>query len=264
MVTDAILLVSGGLDSWATHWLLQESDKPHKLLFVNLGCAYQSKELRAVNSLRERLGCAVRIVDFPSIGRYEKQNAEIPQRNLMLAQIALLEFPDANRIYLAIQKGETVNESNDRSPVFFRRASSMLSHLYGREVRVSSPILDLTKRQLFLKIHGSGTSTDWLSITTSCYHPSEQRCGRCPSCLRRFAATWPELQEDYNIDPVIGNFKAVKDWYLPEMLKSKHTTGRYDPQRAEEFLSFLDSWMQLREKEWPSEVEQLRRIRYQE
>ncbi len=257
-----VLLLSGGMDSWITHWWLLEKGYSFVSLYVRLNHAYQEKELGALMRLRNYVDYTIYSPSF-DIGKYEKPNSEIPQRNLLLSQVALLEFPDTEVVYLAIQKGETVNESNDRSPEFFEKASMILSHLYGRDIIVCSPILEMTKRELFIWFWNSSYPTflkESLKFTTSCYHPKEHLCGRCSSCLRRYVATYPELEEEYSVDPVIGNFDRIKDWYIPEMLKSLKGNGRYDPQRAEEFFKFLENWVSEKGKEFSLYGEEIKRI----
>lgn len=258
-----VLLFSGGMDSLITYFYLKDQLQISELALLNvmLGHTYQSKEIKAVNFLREYLDLPVRIVEFP-LGRYEKVNAEIPQRNLFLAQIALLEFPKATEVFLALQKGETRNESNDRSPEFLKKASEMLSHLYGRKILVSSPILHATKRDLFLWFYENYEFffvKESLGVTVSCYSATGWLCGTCSACLRRYAATFPELEEEYKTNPVVGNFDKVVKWYIPEMKRSLNGEGRYDPARAEQFLSFLDLWSNKYKEEFPKHAEEIKR-----
>ena len=52
----------------------------------------------------------------------------------------------------------------------------------GREIKIETPLLNLTKKDIVVL----GTSLQApLHLTTSCYQGGESACGQCDSCLLR-------------------------------------------------------------------------------
>ena len=88
-----IVLYSGGMDSLIA-WEMY--DRP-QTLYVDLGHVYREKEINAVIDTIPN----TQIIKAHSIGKYEKDDAEIPNRNLILATYAALE--GADDIVLVVQ-----------------------------------------------------------------------------------------------------------------------------------------------------------------
>lgn len=176
-----VLLYSGGMDSW----LIDKIWKPDVRLFVDMGTASSRAE-------RMRLPESVKIVEFQSLGQFERQSDFIlPLRNLYLLAIASMY---GNEICL----GANATDANlDKTPEFAQRASELLTYMYGpqkwtdaRNIRVDVSFRAYTKGDLLrLYLEGGG---DWETAyreTFSCFTPNDGReCHCCRACFLKMAA----------------------------------------------------------------------------
>ena len=206
MKTRTVLLFSGGLDSYILWHML---DYP-ALLYVAMGHKYQVRELAGISRLADELHrrgyCMSNFVTSHrlNIGDLEQDDGHIPLRNLLLYEVAALEFPDATNVYFGALRGEA---SRDKSKTFIRKASQLIGYSDGL-ARLSAPARHLTKTQLvgyFLRNYPS--LRDTLSLAVSCYAGNDlpsgvAGCGVCQSCFRRWVAMENNgIVETYLQDP---------------------------------------------------------------
>ena len=195
MINNRIQLFSGGLDSYAL-WHLLDRPRP---VYVRYGHKYEGLELEAIGRL-EGADPALQVsqVEGPGIGHLEAADGHIPHRNLLLITTAVAEF-QPRAIYIGALKGEA---SRDKSHRFLRQTTQLLSFSESK-VRVLSPSKRWTKTQLvarFLKAYPDRVGV--LKTTRSCYAESQEPCGRCLACFRRWVAMSNNgLQENYQVDP---------------------------------------------------------------
>ena len=83
-----ILLFSGGSDSV----LITHLYKPDYLVYVNMHTRYSDMEINKIK--KSSFANSVKIIDFPFLGKYEREDAIIPLRNLYLPMIVCNEFPN--------------------------------------------------------------------------------------------------------------------------------------------------------------------------
>ena len=231
-----MLCFSGGLDSLIA-WYIAE--KP-ACLYVKLGHRYEMKELSAVKRLTARNSMSMMIdASVPCYGRvWEKDDDEIPNRNFLLAMLAVNHGADV--VLMAFNRGEVNNPSNDRSPEFMAQASMVLSHMAGRKITVSSPVLNMTKT-MAVSWFISRFDPKILLDTVSCFSPTSigtvKHCGECSSCFRKFIAL------DYNTILTDHYFRAKPyNWEgVPGYLQGIRT-GKYDVERRIEMLSVLSKY----------------------
>lgn len=172
-----VLLYSGGMDSLIAWYYL---NKP-ETLYVNLGHLYADKELSAIEllppypiCLRSRYG-----------SYFEKEDAHIPGRNLLLAMFAAAY--GFNRIWLVAQKGE--QNIPDRSPEFFEDTSRILSFHFEREVQFLNPFPDWYKHNMVKwYIENNLPTKDLVYGSVSCFGGGFGQCGQCASCWRKYVA----------------------------------------------------------------------------
>ena len=178
------LLYSGGVDSLIAWYLLEGPDT----LYIDLGHYYSWKELEAIHILPP----IPKIIESGYGAYYEKEDAYIPGRNLLLAMYAAAEGYD--EINLVAQKGE--QNIPDRSPEFFDRASEMLSFTFDRQIQVVNPAEDVYKHEMVKwyldkKLPVSDLLRALSCYSGMCYSGEEGRynhCGQCPACLRKYVA----------------------------------------------------------------------------
>lgn len=190
--TQRVQLFSGGLDSLAI-WFLHDRPQP---LYVSLGHRYQLREVEVIANLSIELTNAgipfsPAYANRLTLGDIERGDGYIPLRNLLLAQVAHLEFPQAETIILGALRGEA---SRDKSGRFLRDTSRTLSYLSNGCVRVVAPARGVTKAGLvrqFVKRYPE--QVHFLRMTRSCYSATELAddcagCGQCQACVRRWVA----------------------------------------------------------------------------
>jgi 7-cyano-7-deazaguanine synthase in queuosine biosynthesis len=194
-----ILLYSGGPDCLiAYHYL----GKP-QTLYVNLGHKYRDKEkLSIFQTIPNTI-----IMDNEIIGNYEKKDAEIPMRNLLLSMCGVWE--GAEKVWISIQKDEM--NIPDRSEEFFLYISSFLSFLSGKNISVDTPFRNMDKTDMVTWYIKNVGDMGRLLSTTSCYSDPEKsiaHCGDCPACFRRYVAF-----KNNDVDPGYKLTDSIKAFY---------------------------------------------------
>lgn len=221
------LLFSGGMDSLIAWEYLGRPD----CIYVDMGHKYHASELRVCNLL---MGNKLKIVSASFMKTYEKEDAEIPARNLFLAMVAALEGYD--NIALTVQVDET--SIPDRTLEFFEKTSEQLSALFGRQIKVFSPFLHLSqmdKVEMVKWYLSEGHDVDALLNTWACYSPVVESvpCGSCPACFRRFVALSLNGLSEYWY-PTIKFSPVAKEY------KARAQNGYYSPERSAHILKALE------------------------
>jgi len=176
---DEVLLFSGGLDSFiAWHYL----NKPDTI-YVDMGTCFSALESSAIDRLT---GGETKLFDMQFLGQYEEEDASIPARNMYLAMRAANE--GYSKIWMVFQKDET--SIPDRTRVFCKMASDLLSYLFQREIIVDSPFWNMDKEEMVRWYVESKFDVKNLKETFSCYNPVDgiDPCANCPACFRKFVA----------------------------------------------------------------------------
>lgn len=182
-MTNRVILYSGGLDSFAGYHLLNKRNPGEwTKAYFQLGTRYGAKEANTLPG-------DVYFSDNLRLGEFERSDAFVPQRNVLLVTLAQAIY-SADEIALCGVKGEY---SRDKHPKFYRQMSEILSYTAGKSVRVFSPFEKMTKSQAvrtLLEPDGRIRPELIAGImeTTSCYDPRSRACGQCMSCFRRWVA----------------------------------------------------------------------------
>lgn len=198
-----ILLYSGGLDS-ITAALSSSYDI---LLYVKMGHRYQEKELETIQYFSNYHGLKYHIIEN-NLGQFEKENAFIPLRNLILISLAS-NFGD--EIHLIKTRGEA---STDKSIKFKHMTERLVNYCLqpsssypeGHKVKIRYPFHRYTKTQIldiFLKqFSNKKEALSAYKKTWSCYNNKSIHCGQCNACFRRWVAEINnDIQGEYLHDP---------------------------------------------------------------
>lgn len=199
MSSDSVVLFSGGMDSLIAWEYLGRPDR----LYVKMNHKYQDEELRQIRELS--LPGKLIVADLSELGKYEKDDAEIPLRNLYLSMIAVnLGYVD---IWLSIQKDEM--SIPDRTISFMNKASDLLSVLRGSIVHVRTPFEFMDKVDMVTWYIDKGKDIDVLKNTWACYFPVNGKpCGGCGACFRRYVAF-----KENGLDPGYELTDGIKMYY---------------------------------------------------
>ncbi len=255
-----VLLFSGGSDSV----LISHLYEPDYLVYINMHTRYSEEEINKIKNSAFANDPRLRIIDFPFLGQYEREDAIIPLRNLYLPMVICNAFPVDEYGDLDICLGATAGDRVlDKSPKFAEDASALLTYLYspqhwipeGRKVRINIDYKKYTKTEMLALYKNQGGDINQLMKESfSCYDPvdgdnGKEECwcrnGICKPCFRKYIAY--KLNGAY-FDPSIdvSVCEAIKAEILPQI-----EAGTYG--RAEEEVE-IKQVLQIYEKEHPENI----------
>ena len=214
-----VLLYSGGMDSW----LIDKIWKPDVKLYVDMKTIYSEEEIK-------RLPDDV-IIEQLDLGKWERDDAIIPLRNLYLVMLATNYGDD---VCLGATAGDRVL---DKSPQFAYKASDLLSFLYTkqhwteeRKINVNLDFKGMTKKELIAKyLQEGGNLEEAVRGSFSCYYPEDNHeCWQCKPCFRKYVAFKMNGYDfGLRIDNIVKNYMAEN--IVPDILAG--TYGRADEEK---------------------------------
>ena len=235
-----VVLMSGGMDSFIGAMWAREHYDEVEWHFFHLSHRYALKELAAL----QNMGAILQQEDFAmplfivheelSLGTWEKEDAEIPARNMYLIMLACMD-ENVTNVVLTVQKGE--QSIPDRSPAFISNAERLLEIMYHRNISIKVPFdASLTKGQMTKWYIDKEYSLKALSKTVGCYSGTdENHCSECAACFRRFIAF-----EFAGIGHLSGiNTAHMMTWPEVDVYVKKMKEGQYDRERVEETMAVL-------------------------
>lgn len=200
-VKDALVLLSGGLDSTTLLWEYRNSIA--LALSFNYGSKHNVKELEAAQYQCQQLGIEHIVIPLDFMNKYfrsdlllsggeipkSKYNAEnmsatvVPFRNGIMLSIAagLAESKDLTTILIANHAGDHFIYPDCR-PQFVEAFNSAVVAGSGGKVALSAPYTHLTKEEIVKR--GISLGVDYLH-TYSCYVGGNEHCGQCGTCIER-------------------------------------------------------------------------------
>ena len=204
----AVILLSGGLDSYTAAALAREAGFDIYALTVNYGQRH-AHEILAARRVAEALGAKAHrelAVDLAALGgsallgdgEVPKNGPHpdtipatyVPARNTVMLSLALAwsEVLGAYDIFLGVNALDYSGYPDCR-PEFieaFERMAQVATKagVEGRQFRIQAPLISMTKAQIIQR--GVALGLDY-GLTHSCYDPLPQGmpCGRCDSCVLR-------------------------------------------------------------------------------
>jgi 7-cyano-7-deazaguanine synthase len=210
-VSDAVVLLSGGLDSYTAAAIARAEGYRLFALTIRYGQRHV-RELEAARAVAERLGVARHIeldVNLSAFGGSSlTTTAPVPKdRPIDPTEIPSTYVPARNTVFLALALGwaEVLGAEDifigvnvldysgypDCRPEFiaaFEHLASLATAkgVHGTRFRVHAPLQRLTKAEIIAR--GITLGVDY-ALTHSCYDPDAhgRPCGRCDSCTLRAA-----------------------------------------------------------------------------
>jgi 7-cyano-7-deazaguanine synthase len=210
-VSDAVVLLSGGLDSYTAAAIAKSDGFRLNALTIAYGQRH-AREIEAARAIARSLQAARHVelaVDLSTFGGSsltsdlpvpkdrpldpaEIPSTYVPARNTVFLSLALgwAEVLDARDIFIGVNALDYSGYPDCR-PEFiaaFERLATLATAkgVEGARFRVHAPLIALTKAQIIRR--GIELGLDY-GLTHSCYDPlpSGAPCGRCDSCLLRAA-----------------------------------------------------------------------------
>lgn len=242
---DLVILMSGGLDSVvAWHYAKKELGIPNARILplrFDIGQPYAEKEKRSLDIL----GVPHVTMQMPLI-RPEFDNVPgtgfgdqiIPGRNMMFATVAASFAP---RVWLMALEGEMhpLAKERDKSAYFFTMMSHALTYVFDvlrPNTVLETPFAEMSKTEVVAWALAHGLTPDYLSMTSTCYHPEHERCGVCSTCVKRWIAMFNNgIVETYNEEPWMSEYATVYRQQLVEADEAKDFS-HYSEKRVREGL----------------------------
>lgn len=253
------LLFTPGLDSFIANKIilknLKEDEKLTRVYF-DLGHRYADYEVDFLRIWYEK--DYFDVCKNIYLGNLEKDNAYIPNRNLIIATCAQSIY-NSDVIYLNGVKDDRVSDNDKR---FRELASSVLSKTAQKEVEVLSPFAEYEKSEI-VKWYADDcyTQNELLEIlekTFSCYDEDLYEeldmpyfkkindedyeelgktnvygCMSCPACYRRMSALTAA-----NLFVPFYDFSIIKKYYLDKSISEQDFPNRVKTIR--EYFKFMD------------------------
>lgn len=207
-----VLLYSAGLDSFLTASYLKTIGVNPDLVYFDSGarCCNYEVELMQSRYFKFYTGFDVEIRKELNFSEIEQDDAFIPNRNI-LAAVCAQGLRNYDTIYIGNSLSDRVNDNNEK---VFDKLSELLSNMYDKKIKVTSPFYnehkcDILKDAINNKWLFSSNLIDIYNMTFSCYNPSKEmikikaedfsksvsnstthiinthECGCCPACLRK-------------------------------------------------------------------------------
>ena len=205
----AVVLLSGGLDSYTTAALAQRDGFDLHALTVRYGQIH-SCELAAARRVARALGVHEHrelCVDLASIGGSALTGSQpvpkdraldseeipatyVPARNTVLLALALgwAEVLGAHDLFIGVNALDYSGYPDCRPAYIqaFERLAGLATKagVQGATFRIHAPLIELSKEDIIRR--GAAIGLDY-GLTHSCYDPGDdgRRCGRCDSCRLR-------------------------------------------------------------------------------
>ena len=169
MEKNVVQLFTPGLDSFLAYEFLKQkySEKQIRRIYIDLKCRYSQYEIDFLRKLYSEDEVEV-ISNVVNLGKYEQENAHVPNRNLILVSVAQ-GLTNCDEIYINGVKDDRVSDNTFK---FRETLSEHLSVIAEKEIRVKSVLEHQEKSEAVKKYTDSreNKSIDLLTKTFSCYN----------------------------------------------------------------------------------------------
>lgn len=205
-MTDAVAVVSGGMDSVTLAYHLAAQRKNLHLLSFDYGQRHL-KELEFASHCATSLGARHTVINLTTMGQLLKGSAltdavDVPDGRYSESNIAITMVPNRNAVMLAIAYAVAIAEGAsivaagmhagnhaiypDCRPAFIESFAAMemvATEGYGPpNLSLYVPWLDQPKSHIVKR--GEELQVPWVA-TWSCYKGLDLQCGRCGTCQER-------------------------------------------------------------------------------
>jgi len=217
---NAIVLVSGGMDSCVTASCAKEDGYELYFLHINYKQKTEKKELDSFNRISDFFNVKKKLVInmnyFSDIGGscLTDSDIKVPDGNLNNTKIPIsyVPFRNANILAAATSWAEIINaekiyigaveEDSSGYPDCRRSFYDAFEKTINEgtkpntKITIKSPLIDLSKKEIILK--GLELKSP-LELTWSCYKNEDVACQKCDSCLLRARG----FEQAKKLDPIL-------------------------------------------------------------
>ena len=220
---NAVILVSGGMDSLVTAAIAMQNYKP-AFLHLNYGQKTQKRELKAFHDIADYYNVIERLVvdasHFSKIGgsSLTDNEIEISKADLNYKGIpaSYVPFRNANILSIAVSWAEVIGASKifigaveedssgypDCRKVFYDAFNRVIElGTKAKNISIETPIINMKKHEIVKKGAELGVP---FQLSWSCYKNEDKACGECDSCafrLRGFQLAGIDDPIEYIIKP---------------------------------------------------------------
>jgi 7-cyano-7-deazaguanine synthase len=206
MVSKAIVLVSGGMDSCVTAGIAAKENGELVFLHISYGQRTERRERKAFNDIadhyraKDRLDVSIEYLTRIGGSSLTDASMDVAEANIESEQIptSYVPFRNANMLAIATSWAEVIGATRiyigavaedssgypDCRPEFYESFQKTIDSGTKPETRIEirTPIIELSKAEIVRK----GIQLDApLHLTWSCYRNEDLACGTCDSCALR-------------------------------------------------------------------------------
>ena len=210
MATNAVVLLSGGLDSAVTLYFAKNNGYNCQCLIFDYGQRHK-KEIESAKKIARSADCKYRVlkIEFPWKGSslldrrkpipFKNSNSQnkkrvnipttyVPARNIIFLSFAtsFAEAIRANAIFIGVHTQDYSGYPDCRKG-FFRAFSSVIktgtkSGTKAKAIKIFTPLIEKNKAGIIKLGLRLGVP---FNLTWSCYKGDKKPCGKCDSCIFR-------------------------------------------------------------------------------
>ena len=243
---DLTICYSGGLDSVISYIYAKSKGYNPLCLFIDMDHEYAEKErisMKRVKTYFDEHNISfnpdvkiLKIAGLIPLLESRLSNQIIPSRNVMLATIGSMFSP---RVWINSLDGEQLGKEHDKSVRFFDDTTKLLSftnEFFQPETIIESPFASWSKAETIKWALEYGVPVEALALTSSCYHPTKEKCGVCLTCYKRYTSFLLNgyIESGYDDFPIRSDYSKELDIHIPEA-KKKNDFTRFTPKRIEEY-----------------------------
>jgi 7-cyano-7-deazaguanine synthase len=175
---EAMVLLSGGVDSAACIAFLQSQNIRASGLFINYGHSAAKQEYQAAVAISEFYKAPLKHI---AVSGFQQWGVGfVPGRNAFLLHTALMAVSfKKGMVAIGIHSGTAYRDCSD---YFLRQMQSSFDIYAEGRIHVSAPFLHWTKKEIW--DYGRKMSVPF-ELTYSCEAGRDQACGQCLSCIDR-------------------------------------------------------------------------------
>jgi 7-cyano-7-deazaguanine synthase len=172
---NALVLLSGGIDSSACLVFYLAQGFSVSALFVDYGQVSKGREESAVSAICARYG--IPFAKITTKGFREWAGGLVPGRNAFLLYVALMAFPRSSGVIsIGIHAG---TQYCDCSKGFLEQIQTTFDLYTDGRIAIGAPFLDWSKSEILSYCRRLGVPVE---LTYSCELGEDQPCGKCLSC----------------------------------------------------------------------------------